>query len=445
MEHRKKKISNRMTSLGIILLSFLGIILIGAVLLSCPFAQKGDGLRFVDAFFISTSAVCVTGLSPVIDISECLNLFGRIVLALLIEIGGLGFVTFVMFIAIILGFKISFGQRLLIKEALNQDAVGGIVVLLKKIVFTAIGIQLFGTILNFIDFFFLHHLSFSSSLGYAIFHAISSFNNAGFDLFGSSSLMAYTDDLLLNFSTCLMIITGGIGFIVIFDIVQKKKFSKLTLHSKVVLTTTAFLLLVGTLLYKLLNWNELTWIQSFFMSVTSRTAGFYSVDMATHLSYASVTLTLFLMFVGAAPASTGGGIKVTTLFTMFSSFRSFATGSNESHAFRRKIQDQQIIKAFVLSTFAFAFIILIIAILFAIEGQKYSFGAVVFEVVSAFSTTGLSLGITPSLTSASKILLCIAMFVGRLGPITFISLFQRNANSTDKDSVRFVEENIIIG
>ena len=211
MKLRKKGLS-RFTSLGIILLSFLVIILIGAVLLALPISHNNGNVSFIDAFMISTSAVSVTGLTSITDISTTFNLFGKIVIAILMEIGGLGLVTLVMFIAIILGFKISFGQRLIIKEALNQDAVGGIVQLLKKIVITAGSIQLFGATLNFIDLVFIHNYPIIDAIGYSIFHAISSFNNAGFDIFGKTSLMAFNNDYLLNISTMLMIIFGGIGF-----------------------------------------------------------------------------------------------------------------------------------------------------------------------------------------------------------------------------------------
>lgn len=446
LKQKRKKLSNRLLSLGLILASFICIIFIGALLLCCPFSQKGDGLTFIDALFTATSAVCVTGLSPVSDISSCLSLFGRIVLAVLIEIGGLGFVSIVMFIAIILGFKITFGQRLLLKEALNQDTMGGIVTLLKRIVRTAAIIQLFGTLLNFIDFFFIHRYSFMPALGYAIFHAISSFNNAGFDLFGSTSLSAFSNDILLNLSTSLMIIAGGIGFVVIFDIMQKKRIRKLSLHSKIVLSMTSALLIIGTLLFKFLNWNSVSWMEAFFLSVSTRTAGFYTFNLSQNLSDASLMIAMFFMFIGVGPVSTGGGIKVTALFVMIFSFKTFATGEAESHAFRRKISENVITKAFILSSFAFAFILMISVIVSIIEQSSgFRFEEVIFEVFSAFSTTGLSLGITPALHWSSKVILCITMFVGRLGPITFISMFNRNANSIDKDSIRYVEENIIIG
>lgn len=442
----KRKGSSRVFALMMILMSFASIILVGTLLLSLPISHRGDGLSIVDAFFVATSAVCVTGLSPVSNISSCLNIFGRIILAILIEIGGLGFVSIVMFIAIIFGFKISYGQRLLLKEALNQDTIGGIVQLLKKIVLTAIIIQSIGALFNFVDFLFVHKFSLIDSFGYGIFHAISSFNNAGFDLFGDSSLVIFHDDVLFNLTTSLMIISGGIGFIVIFDILQKRRLRKLSIHSKIVLLMTTILLAFGTISFKLLNWDKISLLEAFFLSVSTRTAGFYTFDLSI-LNNASIQIAIILMFFGASSVSTGGGVKVTTLFTMLASFARFATGSNETHAFKRKIPEQQVNKSFILTTFALA-IILIVSIILSISEQNndiITFRSIIFECFSAFGTVGLTLGITTALNSFSKIILCVLMFVGRLGPITFISMFSRNANVTQKGDIGYVEENIVIG
>lgn len=443
MKLRKKGLS-KFISLGIILLSFLVIIFIGGLLLALPISHNNGNVSFIDALMISTSAVSVTGLTPISDIAGTFNIFGKIVIAILIEIGGLGLVSLVMFIAVILGFKISFGQRLIIKEALNQDAIGGIVQLLKKIVITAVLIQSFGAFFIFIDLYFIHHFPFIDSIGYSIFHAISSFNNAGFDIFGSTSLSAFRGDYLFNISTMLMIIFGGIGFIVIFDIIQKRSLKKLSLHSKIVLSMTAFLLFFGTIMIKILNWSNISWLDAAFLSVSSRTAGFYNFDLQT-LSYSSILIIILLMFIGAAPASTGGGIKVTTFFTMITSFKMFAIGENDNHAFKRKIPPQQIVRAFILSIFAIFITIFISFFIFVFEGSSFPFDQVLFESFSAFATVGLSLGITPQLTIGSKIMLCLLMYIGRLGPITFISLFNRNNSPVSKDSVQYVEENIIIG
>ena len=346
-----------------------------------------------------------------------------------------------MFIAILFGFKISFSQRNIIKESLNQDKLGGIVLLLKRIVLLALSIQFIGFILNFIDLYFIFKYPFLDALGFSLFHAISSFNNAGFDLFGSSSLIGFSNHYLLLFSTCLMIFLGGLGFIVIFDVTDKKSFRKLTLHSKVIITTTIILLIISSILYKLFSPN-ISLTKCIFMAFSTRTAGFAIFNM-NELSTASYILTLFLMFIGAGPSSTAGGIKVSTLFALIICFKSFATGKNECIAFKRKISQEQITKAFVLTTFAFTFIC-ILTICISLN-ESYSFQEILFEVISGFGTVGLSYGITPSLKTISKLILCLAMYVGRLGPITFISLFQKESKILTKDKVGYVEENIIIG
>ena len=438
---KNKFLKKHLSILSIILLSFLGIIFLGSFLLMLPISQQNEGLTYINALFLSTSAVCVTGLSPVSDLSNSLTIFGRIILSLLIEIGGLGIVSIVMFIAILFGFKISFSQRNIIKESLNQDKLGGIVLLLKRIVLLALSIQFIGFILNFIDLYFIFKYPFLDALGFSLFHAISSFNNAGFDLFGSSSLIGFSNHYLLLFSTCLMIFLGGLGFIVIFDVIDKKSLKKLTLHSKVIITTTIILLIVSSILYKLFSPN-ISLTNCIFMAFSTRTAGFAIFNM-NELSTASYILTLFLMFIGAGPSSTAGGIKVSTLFALIICFKSFATGKNECIAFKRKISQEQITKAFVLTTFAFTFIC-ILTICISLN-ESYSFQEILFEVISGFGTVGLSYGITPSLKTISKLILCLAMYVGRLGPITFISLFQKESKILTKDKVGYVEENIIIG
>lgn len=444
MKNKKSKRFGKFPIFILILASFLIVILLGAVLLALPISHQGEGLNFVDAFFTSTSAVCVTGLSPVSDISSRLNLFGRIVLAILIEIGGLGFVTIVTFIGIVLGFKIGLSQRLLLKEALNQDNVSGLVKMVKRIVMTAFIIQLIGFVLNFIDFYFIHHMEIDAAIGFGLFHAISSFNNAGFDLFGSSSLITFSDDILLNFSTSLLIILGGIGFIVIFDIFEKKSFRKLSLHSKVVILTTIFLLVFGTVVYKLTD-LKLTWLECFFMSVSTRTAGFTVVDLSRDFSQAAVLFTIFLMFVGASPASTGGGVKTTTLFTILASIRAFATGEHQTHAFKRRISDGLIVKAFILTTFAISFIVFSSFIILAIEQENFTLEEILFEVTSGFGTVGLTLGITSELSVYSKLIICLVMYVGRLGPVTFISLFNHRSADLSTDTVGYVKGTLIIG
>ena len=441
-----KKIKNkiRISPFIFIFLSFLIVIFIGSFLLWLPISQTENRLSYLDSLFLSTSAICVTGLTPVSNLADHLSIFGRIILSILIEIGGLGIVSIMMFIAILFGFKITFNQRSLLKEALNQNEVGGIVNMLIKIVSTALIIQFVGFILNFISLYFIEHLSFAESLGYGLFHAISSFNNAGFDLFGSSSLINYSNNYLLMFSTCLMIFLGGIGFIVIFDIIQKRSIRKLSLHSKIVLTMSAILLVVGTLLIKLLNFGTISLHDAIFLSFSLRTAGFTTVDL-NNLSLASQIIMFILMFVGAGSASTGGGIKVSTFFVLILAFKNFAQGNKDIHVFKRQIPNDQVSKAFILTSFSTFFIIIISTIIATIEKNNFNLLQIFFEVVSGFGTVGLSLSVTPLLSSLSKLVICVTMFTGRLGPLLFISLFHKKHEVIKKDQVGFVEENVIIG
>lgn len=441
-----KKIKNkiRVSPFIFIFLSFLIVIFIGSFLLWLPISQTDNKLSYIDSLFLSTSAICVTGLTPVSNLAEHLSIFGRVILSILIEIGGLGIVSIMMFIAILFGFKITFNQRSLLKEALNQNEVGGIVSMLIKIVSTALIIQFVGFILNFISLYFIEHLSFAESLGYGLFHAISSFNNAGFDLFGSSSLINYSNNYLLMFSTCLMIFLGGIGFIVIFDIIQKRSIRKLSLHSKIVLTMSAILLVVGTLLIKLLNFDTISLHDAIFLSFSLRTAGFTTVDL-NNLSLASQIIMFILMFVGAGSASTGGGIKVSTFFVLILSFKNFARGNKDIHVFKRQIPNDQVSKAFILTSFSIFFIMIISTLLATIEKNNFNLLQILFEVISGFGTVGLSLGVTPLLSVLSKLIICVTMFTGRLGPLLFISLFHQKHEVIQKDQVGYVEENVIIG
>lgn len=426
-----------------ILVTFLIIIFTGTLLFMLPVStNEGQYLSFVDALFLSTSAVCVTGLSPVADVSVVLSGFGRVVLAILIELGGLGFVTIVMTVVALFGFKIGISQRKLIKEALNQNSFSGLVSMVRKIMVTALVIQSIGALINFVAFIQIYPLG--EAIGYSIFHAISCFNNAGFDLFGSTSLIEQSNNILLNISTCAMIICGGIGFIVIFDLLEHKKFSKLSLHSKIVLKMTAFLLIFGMVIMKFLDYNNISWLQAFFLSVTARTAGFTTVDLSI-LSSGTILFLVILMFIGASPSSTGGGVKTTTFYTIFKTIIAFSFGKKTTKSHNRKIAHTQVIKAFVLCVFALVLVIATTIILMGIEGDKFSFIQIFFESFSAFGTVGLSIGVTPLLSILSKLLICILMFVGRLGPITFMSLLNRQTFDGEEEQVKYIEEKIIIG
>ncbi len=435
-----------LSPLIIIVLSFLAIIVIGTLLLKLPFAIKeGQTVSWVDAFFTATSSICVTGLSTLPNIGATFSVFGIIVIAILIHIGGLGIVTIAIYILMILGIRIGVMERYVLKEAMNQPSIKGMVKLVKKIILTSFAIELIGLILNFIVF--IQDFTFWNALGHSAFHTISSFNNAGFDILGSTSLMAYSDNILLNISTMLMIILGGIGFIVIFDIAKKKKWHDLTIYTRVVIKISAFLILFGTLFLKFTNYDSITWLQAIFQSVTTRTAGFSTTDIGS-LSIPSLALIMGFMFVGASPNSTGGGIKTTTFYTMFFSTFSFLRGKPPVIK-QKRIDDETRLKAFTLAGLAVSMIFIVFITLASIESNNPAitnpFTQLLFETMSAFGTVGLSMGITSSLSIASKWVVMIMMFVGRLGPITIFGIFNKNWGHPNVSNVEYSPAKILIG
>ena len=439
---KKRKLS----PFAIIAMSFLGIIAIGAILLKLPIAtQSREALSWYDSIFLSTSAVCVTGLSTLPNIAETLSIFGKIVLAMLIQIGGLGIVTIAIYVLVILGIRIGVTERYVIREALNQHHLGGMIRLVRSIVFSTLIIEAFGFILNFIVF--IQDFTFVKALGHAAFHTISSFNNAGFDILGDSSLQSYSSNVLLNVNTMIMIVVGGLGFIVIRDILEKKSWKNLSIYSKIVLKTTLFLVLAGTLIIKLFEYDNITWLEAAFQSITTRTAGFSTVNISM-FSYTTLVVIMIFMFIGASPNSTGGGIKTTTLFIMFKSVTSFLAGK-PFITHKRKIEDQNKNKAFVVVTLAFSVTIFMFLIVSLVEQNnndyEMTFIKVLFETFSAFGTVGLSMGITPYLMPASKILLSMLMFIGRLGPITIFGIMNKNWGHPEVTHVNYATERVLVG
>lgn len=420
-----------------LIFGFLGLIFLGGFLLFLPVSQIGeDSLSFLDSLFLSTSAICVTGLTPV-DISQTLSTFGRIVLALLIQIGGLGYASFAVFFHVLLRQNVSFSQRNLAQEALNQETGKGIVGLVKFIASSSLVIEFTGTILLMIVFRD-RFSSLSTLFGYGLFHSVSAFNNAGFDLFGNS-MMDYSGNLLMNFTICALIILGGLGFFVMGDIISKKRWKRFSFHTKIVLSMTLFLIIAGTFLIKETG-SGLSWLESYFLSVSSRTAGFNSVDTGS-LSLLTVIVVMCLMWIGASPGSTGGGVKTTTFFTVLIALRAVITTKKECSAYHRKIAIDSILKAFSVLCLSLAALLVAIFALCACEGGNQSFVDLSFEAFSAMGTVGLSRGITGSLLSQSKIILMLLMFIGRLGPLTIVSSLSKTKNA----SIHCVEEHIIIG
>ncbi len=418
-----------------LILGFLLIILIGGTALATPFTHNpGIRISWLDALFVSTSAVCVTGLVPV-DIAATFNLAGRTVIAILIQLGGLGFASIAIFFLVLFGKTIGASQRSLIKEALNAETGRGMIGLVKTVAIGATVIELIGAAALYTVF--SKDYEPLSAIGMSLFHAISAFNNAGFDLLGNfTSLTGYNTDIVLNCTISALIALGGLGFFVYRDVLTKHRWKKFTMHTKIVLSTTASLIAAGMVLFMLTS--GLTPLEALFQSVSARTAGFNTVDM-TALGTAGLLVMIILMFIGASPGSTGGGIKTTTLFTLLVMMCSVST-RRQPTAFQRRITMESITKALVVTTMAFSVVIIGTLGLCLIEGEGFPLSYLLFESVSAFATVGLSCGVTPDLQSGSKLLLMLMMFIGRLGPLTIASSVRFR-----EQQLSYIEEKILIG
>ena len=425
----------KMSPLRIIVLGFASLIIIGAIILFLPLsAKEGVKVSVIDALFTATSAVCVTGLIA-IDTFDTFNGFGQAVIALLIQMGGLGVSSIGVGIIMLAGKKVSFKDRILVKEAMGLNSMKGIVSIVKSVLLLTICFEVVGALLSFLVF--SRDYPIGRAMGMSLFHSVAAFNNSGFDIIGGLvNLTPYQDNLLLNLTTCGLIIIGGLGFLVIKELITKRSFKKLSFHSKIVLTMTGFLLLGGVLLLKFTE--DITWLGAFFFSVSARTAGFstYSVSGFTK---GGLLILIILMFMGASPGSTGGGIKTTTTFVLFKSAFSMSTNKN-CVAFKRKISDSLIMKAYLLLFLSLSLIITNTLLLCIIE-PEYRFVELLFEMVSAFATVGLSTGITPHLSVGSKVIIILTMFIGRLGPLTMASIWINKP----KSSISYTEENITIG
>ena len=418
-----------------IALGFFLIIMLGAFLFLLPISQKVPGsISFTDALFTSTSAVCVTGLST-FDPGTVLSPFGQTILALLIQFGGLGFVCISVGFIMFSGQKLFIRQRTLVKEALNYGSLDNITSLVKSVLFITLITESIGALLNFA--LFSKTLPLSKAIGVSLFHAVSSFNNAGFDIFGNgNNLISYSDNTALLLITSFLIIFGGIGYLVIKEIIFKHKFKKFTLHTKVVLTMTISLLILGTLLFKITE--NYSWLDAFFMSVSTRTAGFTTVDLG-NLSNAGYILYCLFMFIGASPTSTGGGIKTTTFLIVIISLCSYFS-ANKPCLFKRTLAKDILYKAFIIFTMGLT-VIFISLFLLCLSQNDIAFNDLLFEVFSAFGTVGLSTGITSSLSSVGKYIIIVTMFIGRLGPLTIASLWMYKKTS----HISYAEESVTLG
>ncbi|MTI71555.1 MAG: Trk family potassium uptake protein [Firmicutes bacterium] len=445
-----KRNSIKLHPTQIIVLGFSSVILIGAILLNLSIASKnGQSVGFVNALFTSTSAVCVTGL-VVVDTATHWTSFGQIVILSLIQIGGLGFMTMATLFALLVGKRITLKERLVMKEELNQFKVSGVVRLTKYILVLTFVVEFIGALLLSIRFIPIYGVK--KGIGLSIFHSVSAFCNAGFDLIGNfRSLTPFSSDILISVTICLLIVLGGLGFRVILEIIQGRRFKRFSLHTKLVITITILLIFIGSFSIYILEYNnpdtmaDLSMkgkvLTSVFHGITPRTAGFNTLP-TDKLTTGSIFLTIVLMFVGGSPGSTAGGIKTTTIGVLIATILSVIRGREDTEMFGRRISRDLVNKSLTIMGLAMLLIILVTMILSVTE-QGFTFVEMFFEASSAFATVGLSLGITPELSFLGKIVLSITMLSGRVGPLTLIlALAQRGQN---KAMMRYPEEKVIVG
>ncbi|MDD2401569.1 MAG: TrkH family potassium uptake protein [Clostridia bacterium] len=445
----KKTNGKKLTPPRVLVLGFLIIICLGAIMLMLPQATiDGQGLPVLDAFFTATSAVCVTGL-VVVDTGTFFTIFGQLVILLLIQVGGIGFMTFAAIFAIFLGRKISFKERLMLQNALNQFSLEGIVRLVKYIIKISFAIEGLGALA--LAFRWRVELGWAKAIYYGAFHSVSGFNNAGFDLLGNhNSLTSYQGDIFINVIMMFLVVTGGLGFAVLSDFYTFKG-KKLSLHSILVIKCSLVLIVGGAAaIYLLELFNPATLggmssgskvLAALFQSISSRTAGFNTIDISG-LKDATKLIVAFLMFIGASPGSTGGGIKTTTfLVIVLSVFHTFKGDSPVE--IRERTIPKDIIHRALSIMFMASLLIAVVTLLLTIT-EKGDFLSLFFETVSAFGTVGLSTGITPFLSSVGKIAIICTMFSGRVGLLTlaFALSHKRNISRTH---IKYPEERIIIG
>lgn len=417
---------------------FMLVILIGSLFLMLPVSlNEGVSLSYVDSLYTSVSAVCVTGLST-LEVATTFSVFGRIVLAVLIQIGGLGVASVGAGLIMLMGKKMDLKSRNLVHEAMNLDSGKVAGRFLKEVFFTTLIIEAVGAVLSFIVF--VQDFDVPKAIGLSVFHAISAFNNAGFDILGlGNSLISYQSNILLNLVTVGLIIFGGIGFLVIKELCVKNiHIKKYSMHAKVVLLMTTILIVSGTLLIKLSEGSEISWLGAFFSSVTARTAGFATFSFG-EFTKAGLMVMMALMFIGASSGSTGGGIKTTTFFVIIKSIVA-AGRKGDVQIFKYSIP-RDIYKRASVIAFIGVFVIAISTFLICLLEPMMSFIDVLFEMVSAFATVGLSTGITADLSTGSKLVSIVVMYIGRLGPLTVASLWGFSKTSL----VRYPEGNIAIG
>ncbi|WP_179133938.1 TrkH family potassium uptake protein [Halobacillus massiliensis] len=427
----------------VIIFIFISLILLGTLFLKLPLATV-EGITITDALFTATSAMTVTGLA-VVDTGTAFTLFGQLVILTLIQLGGIGIMTFAIVIYIAVGKKIGLRQRLLLKQTLNQSSIGGVVILAKRLLFFSIIIELIAAV--FLASRWIPEMGWGPGIYASIFHSISAFNNAGFSIW-SDSLSTYVVDPFVNIIISVLFIFGGIGFTVVFDLWKSKEFKHMALQTKLMVVGTLALNLFSFLTIFVLEFNNPDTLASlsslgkvqaaYFQAVTPRTAGFNTLDIG-QMEESSLFFMITLMFIGGGSASTAGGIKLTTALTLLLATFSFFRGKEHIVIYNRSLTYHIVLKALALTIGSACVVIVTIFILELTEDAPFLM--IVFESVSAFGTVGLSMGLTGSLTLVGKITLILTMLIGKLGPLTFAFAFAKQST----DSIKHPKEDILTG
>lgn len=434
----------------LILLSFAIMMFLGAFLLCLPLAQiSGKSGNFLENLFTATSALCVTGL-VVNDISITYTIFGKIVILILIQLGGLGVLTVSSMVILSISRKMGYYTKKIVSEDINYNILTEIPRYLKNVSIVVFGIEFVGAVLLFFEF--SKKLPFIQAVGYSIFHSVSAFCNAGFALF-SNNMENYTGNILINFVITSLIILGGLGFAAILDVynVIKKTRRKLSTSTHLAIAMTIFLICFGAIMTFILEYSNKGTIgnlslhdkllSSYFQSVTLRTAGFQTVDLAT-LTTPTIIIYLFLMFIGASPGSTGGGLKTTTLGILLLGVMNAITGREDIEYRRRRLSWQTFNKACAILMLSLFYLFVMIIIMSIFDSSK-GFLPLLFELISAFGTVGLSMGLTAKLSIISKLIIILTMYIGRVGPLTIMYALSKKKYREGK--YKYPEETILIG
>lgn len=436
----------KLNPVQILAIGFLTIVVFGAILLSLPISSNsGESTNFIDSLFTSTSAVCVTGLVT-LNTSTHWNYFGKTIIIILIQIGGLGFMSFTTLFAILLKKKITLRERLILQEAMNTFGLQGLVRLIRYILVFTVLVEFLGALLFSTQF--IPEFGFLKGIYFSIWHSISAFCNAGFDLFGNS-LINYSSNVTVILTASALIIVGGLGFTVWSELYNYKGYKKLSLHSKVVILITAILVIGGAVLMFIFEFNNPNTLQnmniidkltnSLFASVTPRTAGFNSIP-TDGMSMAGRFLTIILMFIGGSPGSTAGGIKTATIGIVILTIISIIRGREDTEVFGKRLSKDAVYKAIAVFILGLTVVMGVTMILSITETTSLEY--ILYEAASAIGTAGLTLGLTPNLSVIGKVIIMITMYLGRVGAMTVVLAL---ANRKRKNTYRFPEDKILIG